>query len=194
MKNEENVKQSKKKLNVVDIAVLIMVVCGLAAVVFLGVMMLTEGSDIFGRKEERTADFTYMVVVEKVDVQLYSITKGADNMVGCPSLQVGDKVYDRESGELIGAVSGITYRDIRVPTDRADENGNAVYADYPGYVDLVIAVEAYNDGKNGVYGVNGYEIRSGADISFRTYGFYADGRIESVASKTPDAEGGAKDE
>lgn len=193
MKSEENVKQNKRKLNAIDIVIMAIAACGIIAVIIFAFMMLKGGSgDTDGDidTEDGSGISEYVIMVPKLNTQLYSITKGADRVVGCPSLQVGDSVYERESGKLIGEITSIKYEDHREPTDRYASNGALIYADYVGYVDLYITVEIPDDGEGNALSVNGYQIRVGAELEFRTYGFYADGSIVSLSRNvTADEEG-----
>ncbi len=193
MKSEENVKQNKRKLNVIDIVIIIIASCGVLAVIIFAFMMLRGSSgDSNGEGDSKDAGgaYEYVIMVPKINTDLYSITKGADYVVGCPSLQVGDTVYERESGKSIGEIISITYREHREPTNRYGTNGELIYADYVGYIDLIITVEAEPDGDLGVLEVNGCELRAGADLKFRTYGFYGDGSIISVDKASAISEGG----
>lgn len=192
MKNEENVKQNKRKLNAVDMIIIVIAACGiLAAGIFAFVMLRGDSKDSEGENKSNDAGVTseYVIKVEKINVDLYSITKGADKVAGCPFLQVGDSVYERESGKYIGKVVSITYEDHVESTNRF-ETGKVVYATYTGYVDLYITVEAESDNDKGALTVNGYTVRAGSELEFRTYGFYGDGNIVHVDKKTSDAEGG----
>lgn len=177
----DNAKINKKKPNVVDVIVVSVIICGLAAIVFFGVMMLKDGFSFFKEDGDEQPNVEYTFRMSEVDVSLYSITKGADNIVGCPSLQVGDTVYDQLSGKALGQISAIYYEECKASTGMTDENGNLIYSDYPGYVDLIITVQAVSEKDGGVCSVDGYEVRIGNELRFRTYGFCGKGIVEGLA-------------
>ena len=197
MKSEENanVKQNRRKLNAIDIVIIVIAICGILAVVFFALMMLRgdpEESSQGTKKENAGETFEYIIKLPKLNTELYSITKGADNVAGCPSLQVGDAVYERESGKYIGKITSILYEEHVEPTNKYDASGRLIYANYVGYVDLLITVEAASNGKDGALAINGYNVRAGAELSFRTYGFYGDGKITHVGEKTSNNEEGGE--
>lgn len=189
MNNKEKVKKNVKKINIVDVLIMVVSVMVIAAVITFVIALVTDADSWFGKSDDEKPNVSYTVLVSEVDTELYSIVKSENSVVGCPSLQVGDAVYERNSGEKIGVVSAITYKDSVRSTGAVDENNNLQYVPYPGYVDLYITVDVYCEPGKDANEVNGYEIRIGSELEFRTYGFYADGSIVNVGKLTPADDG-----
>lgn len=189
MRNEEiTEKKSGKKLSPVDIIMIIVTGAGIIAAIVFAVILLTNGNGGNGsdKNAKKPGDFEYEILVSRLDTGMFEVVKGADNELGAVFLQAGDDVYDRLSGSRIGTVKSVSYRSSMVPTGDVTATGELEYAEYPGFIDVIIRVEAYSDGKDGTFTMNSYDIRAGRKIAFRTYGYFADGEIISVSR--PDGE------
>lgn len=156
------------------------------ALVSVGVFMyfaFFSELDLFGKDEEKIS-VEYTVCVEKVNADLLGLgqPEGKEALVS-DFIDVGDKVYSCSDGSLIGRVSSVEYEISRSATGAYDSNGSLIYADYPGYVDIIITVKGDGLQSDGVYSINGYEIRVGSDIEIRTEGYTALGKCVSVSGK-----------
>ena len=52
-----------------------------------------------------------------------------------------------------------------------------------GYIDIIITVSASGSLSDGIYSIDGYEIRVGSEIEFRTEGYTALGKCTAVTGK-----------
>ncbi len=191
MNGEEKVKTKKVRLNAVDAILLVLVICGMIAAVYFGFVFVKNGMSFFKNNADSAPNFTYTIKISRLDSSLYSITEGSEGVAGCPSLQAGDTVYDKESGKIIGKIKTVKYEKCMVATDMSDEKGNVIYAEYPGFVNLLVTVEgARDDEKSGKYEINGIDINSGKQLEFRTYGFTSLATVTEVKSLSNDTKGG----
>ena len=188
MKYEESTeKKALKKLSPIDIIMIIITGAGIVAAIVFGIIMLVGGKSTPAKQEQSSADFEYKIVVSAVDTGKFGFAEDGDGQLTSDFLKVGDKVYDRKSGEVIGTVKSLTFEDCMMPTGDISATGELEYAKYPGYIDLIITVSATSDKKDGSFVVNSYRVRAGESVAFHTYGYYADGEILSV--NKPAAEG-----
>lgn len=191
MNGEEKVKAKKVKLNAVDAILLVLVICGMAAAVYFGFIFVKNGMSFFKNNKDSTPDFTYTLRIDQLDSSLYSITEGIEGLAGCPSLQAGDTVYDKESGKSIGKIKTVRYEKCMLATDMCDENGNIIYAEYPGFVNLLVTIEGTRDDeKSMAYEINGITIKYGKKVDFRTYGFTSVATVTDISPLADDMKGG----
>ena len=187
MKNKgSTAARAKNKLGAVDVIVIVIVAAGIIAAVYFGVALLSGGIDISRSKAPKDANIEYGIKIENIDTEVFGFVRGSDNAVGSAFLQVGDTVYDRESGKAIGKVTAMTYENSKAPTGEPGITGVMIYAETPGFIDVTITVEAAADTVNAPYFVNGFAVRVGKDVAFRTYGYYAEGKIVYLTEKTPE--------
>ena len=142
---------------------------------------------LFGKREENIT-LEYTLKVENVNAQLLLGFLDTDlpaerKELKTDFIEVGDKVYSTSDGSLIGKVTSVSYERSKRSTDTYDANGSLIYADYFGHVDIIITVKSDGIVADGVYSVNGHEIRAGSSIDFRTEGYTALGKCESVNGK-----------
>jgi len=142
---------------------------------------------LFSKREENVS-FEYTVTVENVNANILLGLADRDlpesrTELKTDFISVGDKVYSCEDGALIGRVTAVAYERSVEPTEAKDENGNLIYADYYGHVDIIITVKGEGVSENGVFSINGYELRVGSDIEFRTPKYTALGEIVNVSGK-----------
>lgn len=174
-------KHSGRRMNFVDWVLILIVIACVGAFVYFAFF---SELDLFGTKEEK-ASIQYTVKIENVNAKMLGInvsdSKGALN---CDFIDTKDRVYDCKTGELIGRVISVEYEKSLEPTGAVDEHGNLIYDQYPGYIDIIITVSAGGSiSDDGIYSINGYELRVGADIEFRTEGYTATGKCISVTGK-----------
>lgn len=172
------------KMNFVDWFLLALALISVAVFVYFAFFSELQ---LFGDREQDVS-IDYTVRVEKVNAQwILGLTDSdlPDDRKELKSdfVKVGDKVYASSDGALIGRVTSVTYERSKSPTDTYDENGSLIYADYFGHVDIIITVKADGISSDGVYSINGHEVRVGADVDFRTEGYTALGTCESVNGK-----------
>ena len=185
MKNKESTAaRAENKLGAVDIIVIVIVVAGILAAVCFGVALLSGGMDFLHGGASKKANIEYRIRIDNVDTNVFAFAKGADNSLGSTFLQVGDTVYDRESGKAIGTLADMTYEDSRAPTGVLGTNGSMIYAETLGLIDVTLTVEAASSSSEAPYSVNGFDVKVGDTLAFRTYGYYAEGIIISVGAKT----------
>lgn len=184
MKSKEGTpSRAKSKLGAVDIIVIVIVAAGILAAVYFGIVLLSDGIDFSGGRPSKDANIEYTIKVENVDTEVFSFVRGADNALGSSFLQVGDAVYDRESGRSIGTVTAMKYENSKAPTGEPGSAGNMIYAETPGFINVILTVEAATDNDGAPYVVNGLTVRAGENVAFRTYGYYAEGKIVWVGEK-----------
>ncbi len=145
--------------------------------------------DLFGKDEEKIS-VEYTLVVENVNAGLFGLGVPEENSeLNADFIDTGDRVYDCEKGAAIGKVTSVRYEQAKKSTGAVGENGTLIYANYPGHVNIIITVSGSGLGSDGVYSINGYEIRVGSDVEFRTEGYTANGKCVSVSGKEIDNSG-----
>ncbi|MBR3715289.1 MAG: DUF4330 domain-containing protein [Clostridia bacterium] len=173
-------RRNGKRMNLVDWILVLVVLASVGVFVYFAFF---SELDIFGSKEEKVS-VQYTVRVEKVNAEMLGVEiDGESGSLVCDFIDTKDRVYDCDSGKAIGRVTSVKYESSYEPTGAVDQNGNLVYAKYPGHIDIVITVSGSGSLSDGIYSINGYEIRVGSDIEFRTEGYTALGKCVSVAGK-----------
>ena len=183
MKNREKesgAPHAENRLGAVDIIVIVIVAAGIFAAVYFGLSLLSGGIDFSHGRTQKKANIEYRIRIDDVDTEVFAFIKGADNALGSTFLQVGDAVYDIESGKEIGKLTAMEYEDSRAPTGVLGTDGSMIYAERFGFIDVTLTVEAAASSSNPPYSVNGYELKAGDTLAFRTYGYYAEGTIISI--------------
>ena len=186
--NNENTKarsakrHSGRRMNFID---WLLILIALACVgVFVYFAFFSE-VDLFGSKEEK-ATVQYTIKIENVNAKMLGINaEGEEGTLNCDFIYARDRVYDCKTGNLIGRVTSVKYeRSYKATGARDESTGNLVYAPYVGHIDIIITVSgsgSISDG--GIYSINGYEIRVGSEIEFRTEGYTAVGKCTDVTGK-----------
>lgn len=163
MNRTEN-KSKRKKISVVDIVIAVIFLAALVAMIYLMVALLTDESadDADGVQADCLLRIE-QVDTERFGITLNEVTGGAE----CAFLKAGDQVYDPESGEAIGRITAVTYEISTASSGEIDEEGNLVYIEYPGCVDLIITVrtEVASEQDRTVGSLN---LRLGSEIDLRT--------------------------
>ncbi len=173
-------RRSSGRMNFVDIILILLALVCLGAFVYFAFF---SELDMFGKKDEKVT-LEYTVTVKKVNAELLGLDIPSDRKtLDCDFIDKKDRVYDSESGEAIGRVLSLEYMPSREMTSAVDSDGNVIYAEYPGYVDIAIVISGSGEMSDGVYTINGYEIRVGAEIEFHTQSYTAVGTIEQASGK-----------
>ncbi len=137
--------KEKKRLNALDILLLIVLI-GAIAVVVASIVRANPGIVSGGDKE-----IEYVIKAEAVYSELL------DNVAK------GDKLYDTESGQLLGEVIDVTSK----PAVNISYNnfGNPVETTIEGKSDLFIKIKVAVWEENGALHIDGYRIAVGRSIS-----------------------------
>ena len=174
-------RHSGRRMNFIDwLLVLIVLACVGAFVYFAFFSEL----DLFGTKEEKVS-VQYTVKIENVNAEMLGISiDGNSGALNCDFIDTKDRVYDCKTGTLIGRVTSVKYEQSYKATGALDEYGDLVYAPYVGYIDIIITVSSSGSfSADGIYSIDGYEIRVGSEIDFRTEGYTAVGKCTGVTGK-----------
>ena len=135
-----NINKQKNKIDLIDVAVIVLTIIIIAVLLTVVVgYFYNQGSlfDLFSKKEKEFITFT--VKIEKIDISKYSIDVSDPSKPLIPFLNVGDTVW--KDNKKIGSVKSVKIEEHKEKVDKVDSLGNAVYALYPGYVDLKIEIE-----------------------------------------------------
>ena len=126
--------KKKGKFNILDLAVIVVI-----AVLIVGAVYKFRGLDKTS-KNVQTKTVTYEMTVESLRNYAF------DN------LQVGDVLYDYTSGNAIGTITNVEWKDATDPFYTLD--GKTVEAPVENRYDAVLTVEAQAGENNGVYSVD----------------------------------------
>lgn len=171
-------------MNFIDWLLILVALASIGAFVYFAFF---SELDLFG-KDEQKINVEYTLRVEKVNAEFF-LGLNNDSLpdtrttLNADFIDVGDKVYSSADGTLVGRVKSVEYERSKISTNKYDDNGILIYAEYPGYVDFIITVSGSGLGTDGVYSINGYEIKVGSDIQFRTEGYNAVGKCIKVSGK-----------
>lgn len=157
MKNTAN---KRRKLNYIDILLLILIVVAVAGVVWFLLSPYTE--QFFAT----TYDIEYTVALNGVRVEFKD------------KVQMGDQVVETVGLDGIGNVTDVVYTASKFVG--TDSNGHSITSDHPVLYDVMITVRAKATMQSGVYSVNGYGITAGKNIPFRVPDFIGEGVCVSV--------------
>lgn len=168
--NQSEIKSKRKKISPVDIVIAVIFLVALLSMIYLLVVLL--GDDKSSDTNEGVAA-DCRLIVENVDIERFSITLNEVNeSIECSFLKAGDQVYDPLSGELIGRITAITYEISTEATGMADEEGNLIYAEYPGHIDLVLTVRTELESET-EWTAGGVNMQVGKEITLRTASYEA---------------------
>lgn len=185
MDKNKKIKKARR-VNFVDWMLIIIALAAVASFVYFAFF---SELDLFGASHDQIS-VQYTIRVEKVNAEYLMLNvQEKEGPLEAHFISVGDKVYDSNVGKLIGKVSSLRYEQSTAPTGKVDENGTLVYAPYPGYVDLIITVSGSGYESSGVISIDGYEIRIGDEISFRTEKYDAAGMCTYVGGKEKGTDG-----
>ncbi len=169
--NHKSELKSKKRINPVDAVIAVVFMLSLVAAIYLTVTIAFSDDP---SKVESQAQMEYRLCIENVEVERFGIT--LDDQTGtakCNFLQIGDILYDSE-GEPIGKLSSIQYVVTTGSTGVTDSDGNLVYAEYPGRVNLILTVRGEAEK------IQSSAIFVGGEFSFHTTDYTATAKVLSV--------------
>ena len=149
-------KKKNRKLNFVDIILLIIILAIASALIYVFVSPYTKQI-----MSASTTKIEYKILVEGVRDELkYNISQG-------------DKVTETTDLRVIGKVVSVEYSDTEYVG--ADSEGNSVIGKYPGKKDITVTISADASSAGGTYEVGGFGIAAGKTINFRVPGFTGEG-------------------
>lgn len=172
--------KNKKSFGIADTAVLIGFVILALALVYTALLLIFGGTDVFsliGKDDGETVDLSFSLCVSGIDTTVYSVEPQGDDAV-CGFLSVGDTFYI--DGKAVGRVTHIGHADHMVKTGLDNSNGSLVYAAYPGYLDLVVTIEAQGKETDSGYVVADREIKIGAPLALSTKKAEFDATVSDV--------------
>lgn len=172
--NRSEIKTKKRRISPVDIVIAVIFLIALLSMIYLTVTLLSDdrsantGAGIAADCRLRIKQ----IEVERFGITLNEVTGGVE----AAFLNAGDQVYDPESGESIGRVTAVTYEIATAPTGEVDEEGNLIYAEYPGYIDLIVTVrtELASETDRTVGSLN---LQLGRELKLRTASYEADALV-----------------
>lgn len=168
--NQSEIKSKRKKISPVDVVIAVIFLVALLSMIYLLVVLLGDNESI-DEREGVTADC--QLIVESVDIERFGITLNEVNeSIECAFLQAGDQVYDPQSGEVIGRITAITYEIATVATGEVDEEGNLIYAEYPGHINLVLTVRTELESETD-WTAGSVSMQVGKEITLRTASYEA---------------------
>ncbi len=176
MNHKSDVKSTKKRINSVDAVIAVVFLLSLAAMIYFAVTLAfsEEGSAMGGGDSVE-----YRIAIENVDAKRFGITLNEQlGTAECDFLKIGDTLYSDENAKVLGKLVSIHYEISTASTGKSDGEGNLVYAELPGSVDLILTVrgELSKDSLT----VGDLDLRIGKCISFHTSGYCADAEILSI--------------
>lgn len=136
--NGSQARIKRKKISPVDIVIAVIFVAALLSLIYFGVALLTEGGE---QSAQTGVAADCKLRIENVDTERFGITLNeVTGGVECSFLKAGDQVFDPQSGESIGRITAVTYEMATAPSGEIDEEGNLVYVEYPGHINLILTV------------------------------------------------------
>lgn len=175
--NRSQPKVKRKKISPVDIVIAVIFLIALVSMIYLMVALFTDngGADA---KDGVAADCRLRI--ENIDAERFAITVNeVTGGVECAFLKAGDEVYDPQSGEAIGRITAVAYEKATAATGEVDEEGNLVYAEYPGHIDLILTLRTELDSEER-YTVGGLDLQLGENIALRTASYEASALVEDL--------------
>lgn len=166
-----------KKFSPIDVVIAVIFLVALFSMAYLIITLVTDDGSA-AKTEGVAADC--QLVIENVDTERFGITiNEVTGAVECEFLQVDDQVYDPQSGEAIGKITAIAYEKAAATSGEVDEEGNLIYVEYPGHVDLILTLRTeLSSAQN--YSVGSLQLRIGQNIHLRTASYEATAWVEDV--------------
>ena len=176
----KKVNNTKRRLTFIDI-ILILAIIGLAGFVVYGVFIAdTDVSD------DKAVQVEYRIKIEKVRYADFGIQLMEGNKIKSDFLLKNEEVYLAQNSKELGKVTLVEYEPYTASTGEVNESGELIYAEYPGYINIVITVQT-NAGKSAQgYTVSGVDLLSGSEIEFRTQTYFGIGTIVEVVAEEED--------
>ncbi len=176
MSNKSNTRSSGRKINPVDAVIAIVFLLSVVATVYLTVSLVFSDQQNDGGSG---TPVEYRLSIENVDVERYGITLNEQaGTAECDFLKIGDTIYSDDGADVIGKLVSIQYESSTGSTGMSDGDGNLVYAEYPGKIDLILTVRA--ELSDDTLTVGELSLRIGKQISFHSASYFASAEIISV--------------
>lgn len=174
--NQNQTKIKRKKISPVDIVIGVIFLVALLSMIYLLIALLTND----GADSHTGVAADCQIVIENVDTERFGITLNeVTGGVECGFLQAGDQVYDPQSGEAIGRITAVAYELATAPSGEVDEEGNLLYVEYPGHVNLVLTIRTELASEQ-TYTVGTLNLQIGQKFSLRTASYEAVARVENI--------------
>lgn len=175
--NRNETKIKRKKISPVDIVIAVIFLIALVSMIYLLVALFAEDNRE-GDIEGVSADC--QLIIEDVDIERFGITVNeVTGGVECSFLQAGDQVYDPVSGDAIGRITAVAYELSTAPSGEVDEDGNLIYVEYPGHVDLVLTLRTELVSETD-FTVGSLNLQLGRQIDLRTASYEASARVADM--------------
>lgn len=159
MSNTKNPAGKRFRFNFIDVGLILIILLSAGALWYLltryGQPESTEQTQVLGQIE-------YRLTVSPLREEF----RGKVN--------VGDKVWDRESGQMLGEVTDVSYGTYPFVGTNAS-TGENVTSNYPGLLTMTVKVRSDADMTDGFCRIGQEEMLIGKEIGFRVPGLYADG-------------------
>lgn len=170
--NQKTEHKSKKRINPVDAVIAVVFLLALVSAIYLTVTIAF--ADDASATENKT-QIEYRLCIENVEVERFGLQ--LDDQSGtakCDFLQIGDVLYSADGSTQMGKISSIQYEVTTGSTGVTDSEGNLIYAEYPGRVNLILTVRG--EAEQSVTAL----IRVGGELPFHTSDYTATAQVLSV--------------
>lgn len=179
--NQKAINQSpRRKINTVDAIIGIIFLLALVTMVYLLISVVFSDN----QKTEDGAGIAveYRVQIPNVDVERFGIALDeASGAMECSFLQIGDILYTEDGSDSLGKLTAIQYEVSTASTGYTDSEGNLIYAECPGRVNLILTVRG--ELSDDTLTVGGVPIRVGGELPFHTPAYHAAAKILSVETE-----------
>lgn len=156
--------KSKKKLNIIDLIIIIFLVGAIALAGFFFIKSKTQNNPVGSAVY---ADFTIDIPVLKESYKSL--------------IKVGDPVIETVRHTPLGQVVNVVYNDAKIVTTDTQESGKMQEALYPDHVNLKVTIRGpFEINQNGEYSVAGSSVVVGSLINFSTPNFINSGYCISI--------------
>lgn len=179
--NQKTMNRSpRKKINIVDVVIGVIFLLALATMIYLLIDVVF--SDEKPSEDGAGVAVEYRVKIENVDVERFGIALDeAGGAIECSFLQIGDLLYTEDGGDLLGKLSAIQYEVSTASTGYTDSEGNLIYAECPGRINLILTVRS--ELSDNTLTVGGVPIRVGKELTFHTPAYHATAEILSIETE-----------
>ncbi len=180
MNRKSEIKNSKKRLNPVDAVIAVVFLLSLAAMVYFALNLAF--TDNGSKADGSGTPVEYRLTIENIDAERLGIVLDEESGTAeCDFLKIGDLLYNPSGSATIGKLAAIRYEAAVGSTGKSDGEGNLIYAEYPGRINLILTVRA--ELPEDTLSVGGMDIRIGKQMEFHTASYYATARIVAVETE-----------
>lgn len=176
MSHKSDIKSKRRRINPVDAVIAVIFLLSLAAMIYLTVTLAFADD---GAADGSGTPVEYRLSIDNVDAERFGITLNEQaGTAECDFLKIGDTLYNEEGSTVIGKLTSIQYEVATGSTEISDAEGNLIYAEYPGRINLILTVRG--ELSEDSLAVGDLEIRVGKPISFHTSQYCAEAEILAV--------------